>query len=174
MEWQPIPVFLPGKFHGQRSLAGYSPWGRKESNLTEWLTLLTTGGPVAKTPHFHCRGYMLYLWLGNKDPICLMVQPKKIIKFGILGFPGGSDGKESACNVGDLGSIPQSGRYPGEGNGYPLQYSCLESPMDRGAWWATVYGVSKSQIWLSNWHFHSHFQPPVSLPAEHVPFSFLK
>ena len=51
--------------------------------------------------------------------------------FSNLGFPGGSDGKESACNVGDLDSIPGSGRSPGEGNGYPLQYSCLEKPMDR-------------------------------------------
>ena len=50
-----------------------------------------------------------------------------------LGFPGGSDGKESACNAGDLGSIPGLGSSPGEGNGYPLQYSCLENPMDRGA-----------------------------------------
>ena len=53
------------------------------------------------------------------------------------GFPGDSDGKESACNVGDLGSIPGLGRSPGEGNGNPLQYSCFENPMDRGAWWAT-------------------------------------
>ena len=60
-----------------------------------------------------------------------------------LGFPGGSDGKESACIVGDPGSVLGLGRSPGEGNGYPLQYSCLESPMDRGAWWATVYGVAK-------------------------------
>ena len=52
------------------------------------------------------------------------------------GFPGGSDSKDSACNAGDLGSIPALGRSPGEGNGYPLQYSCLENPMDRGAWWA--------------------------------------
>ena len=53
------------------------------------------------------------------------------------GFPGGSDTKGSACNAGDLGLIPGSGRSPGEGNGNPLQYSCLENPMDRGAWWAT-------------------------------------
>ena len=52
----------------------------------------------------------------------------------ILDFPGGSDGKASAYNVGDLGSIPGSGRSPGEGNGTPLEYSCLENPMDRGAW----------------------------------------
>ena len=54
-------------------------------------------------------------------------------------------GKESACNAGDTGSIPRLGRSPGEGNGNPLQYSCLENPIDRGAWWATVYGVEKSQ-----------------------------
>ena len=55
-------------------------------------------------------------------------------------FPGGSDGNASACNAGDPGSIPGSGRFPGEGNGSPFQYPCLENPMDRGAWWATVFG----------------------------------
>ena len=59
-------------------------------------------------------------------------------------FPGGLDSKESACDAGDLGSIPGSGRSSGERNGNPLQYSCLESSMDRGAWWATVHGVTKS------------------------------
>ena len=54
------------------------------------------------------------------------------------------DGKESACNAGDQGSILGLGRSPGEGNGYPLQSSCLENPMDRGAWWATVHEVTKS------------------------------
>ena len=64
------------------------------------------------------------------------------------GLPCGSDGKESACTMGDPGSIPGSGRCPGEGNGNSLQYSCLENPMDRGAWWATVHGVTKSRkIW---------------------------
>ena len=66
-----------------------------------------------------------------------------------LGFPGGSEDKASACNAGDLGSIPGLGRSPGEGNGSPLQYSCLESPMDRGAWWTTVHGVAKSWTRLS-------------------------
>ena len=60
-------------------------------------------------------------------------------------FPGGSDGKDSACTAGDLSSIPRSGRSPGEGNGNPLHYSCLKNPMDRGAWWATVHGVAKSR-----------------------------
>ena len=66
------------------------------------------------------------------------------------GFPSGSDDKESACNAGDPGWIPRSGRSPGEGNGNPLQYCGLENPMDRGAWWATVRGVAKNRTQLSN------------------------
>ena len=66
------------------------------------------------------------------------------------GFPGGSDGKESACYAGDLGSIPGSETYSGEENGNPLQYSCLENFMDRGDWQATVHGVAKSQTRLTN------------------------
>ena len=61
------------------------------------------------------------------------------------GFPGGSDGKESACNVGDPGLIPGSGRSPGEGHGYTFQYSCLENSVNRGDWWSTVHGVTKNQ-----------------------------
>ena len=70
-----------------------------------------------------------------------------------MGFPGGSDGKASAYNayrVGDPGSILGSGRSPGEGNGNPLQYPCLENLMDGGAWWAAVHGVAKSQARLSH------------------------
>ena len=67
-----------------------------------------------------------------------------------MGFPGGSDGKASACNAGDLGSIPELGKSPGERNGNPLQYSCLGNPMDRGTWWATAHGVTKSQTRLSD------------------------
>ena len=59
-------------------------------------------------------------------------------------FPGGANGKESACNAGNLGSIPGSGSSPGKGSSYPLQHSWLENPMDRGAWWDTVHGVAKS------------------------------
>ena len=68
----------------------------------------------------------------------------KDLLFPVWGFPSGSDGKVSAHNVGDLGSIPGSGRSPGEGNGNPLQYSCLENPTDGRAWWATVHGVAES------------------------------
>ena len=61
-------------------------------------------------------------------------------------FPSGSEGKESAYSVGDLGLMPGLGRSPGERNGCPLQYSCLENSMDRGAWWATAYGVTESDM----------------------------
>ena len=71
-----------------------------------------------------------------------------------LGFLGGSDGKESACNAGDPGLIPVSERFPREGKDNPHQSSCLENSVDRGAWWATVHGVSKSQTRLSDGHFH--------------------
>ena len=60
-----------------------------------------------------------------------------------MGFPGGSDGKESACNAGDPGSIPGWGRFPGEGDGNPLLYPCMENSMNRGAWQARVHGVTK-------------------------------
>ena len=73
-------------------------------------------------------------------------------------FPHGSDGKESACNTGDPGSIPELGGSPEDGNGYPLQYSCLENSMDRGAWRATVHGVAKSQTQHSDYdYYYSYF-----------------
>ena len=75
-------------------------------------------------------------------PKCDDIYPKR-------GFPGGSEGKASACNAGDLGLIPGLGRSPGEGNGNPLQYSCLENPMDR-EWFAIVHRVAKSRIRLSD------------------------
>ena len=66
------------------------------------------------------------------------------------GFPAGSDSEESACNAGDSGSVPGWGRSPGEGNGYPPQYSFLENSMIRGAWWARVHGLSDRQTQLSD------------------------
>ena len=71
-------------------------------------------------------------------------------------FPGGSDGEASAYSVGDPGSIPGSGRSSGEGNDNPLQYFCLESPKDGGAWWATVCGVAKSRTRLRDFTFTFH------------------
>ena len=71
-----------------------------------------------------------------------------------MDFPGGSDSKASAYNAGDPGLIPGSGRSPGEGNGNPLQYSCLENLMDTGAWWAAVHGVTKNRTRLSDFTFN--------------------
>ena len=83
-----------------------------------------------------------------------------------FGFPGGSDGKESACNDGDLGSVSGLGRSPGEGNGNLLQYFCLENLMDRGAWWATLHGVAKSWTWLTEFHFNSFIIVSYSVVTE--------
>ena len=86
--------------------------------------------------------------------VLFLLRGRKTLIFHLLyyvGFCGGSDGKASACNVRDPGSITGSGKSPGEENVYSLQYSCLENSMDRGACWATVHGVTKSQKWLSIW-----------------------
>ena len=79
--------------------------------------------------------------------------------FRVSSFPGGSEDKVSACNAGDPGSIPGLGKSPGEGNGDPFQYSCLENPMDRGAWRATVHGVSKSWTRLNDFTFDTGNAP---------------
>ena len=73
----------------------------------------------------------------------------------INGLPWWVMGKETACNAGVAGSIHGSGRYPGGGHGNPLQYSCLENPMDRGAWWTTAHGIAKSQTGLKQLE-HTH------------------
>ena len=70
-----------------------------------------------------------------------------------LSLPGGSGSKESAWNAEYLGLIPGLGKSPGEGDGNPLWYACLGNPMDRGAWWAAVHGITKSQTWLSDFDF---------------------
>ena len=78
------------------------------------------------------------------------VSPRQIFLMFDKNVPDGSDSKESACNMGNLGLIPGSRRSPGEGNGNPFQYSCLENSTDRGAWQATVHGVTKSRTQLSD------------------------
>ena len=87
----------------------------------------------------------IYLFMGG-----VMVRIFKFPKIILRGFPGGLDSEKFTCNGGDLGSIPGSGRPPGEGHSYPLQYSCLENFMNRRDWWATVHGVAKSQTQLSD------------------------
>ena len=82
---------------------------------------------------------------GNFDKHCTRIQ---------LSLPGGSDGKESACNTEDSVLIPGSGRSPGIGNGNPFQYFCLENPMDRGAWWAAVHEATESDMAELLTHIH--------------------
>ena len=104
--------------------------------------------------HYPQRADTALKTLNSSSPVFLIpVKRETTLIFGAwidnlvavsLGFPGGSDSKESTCNAGDLGSIPGSGRFPGEGNGNPLQYSCLENPLDREVWWVTVHGVAES------------------------------
>ena len=84
---------------------------------------------------------LVLAWLSLRERVSSLVS---LFIRALIGFPSGSDGKESACNAGDLDSISGSERSPGEGNGYPLQYSCMEKSMNRGAWWAIAHGVSKS------------------------------
>ena len=95
----------------------------------------------------------IYIYIWNRlekmvDTCCLPGICNNLGSF--LCFPGGSDGKESAYNAEGQSLIPGSGRFPGEENGYPLQYSCLENSVDRGAWWARVDGVTENQMQLSD------------------------
>ena len=92
------------------------------------------------------------LELETNDCICDDMESHLLILF--WGFPGGSAGKESTCNVGDLGSVPESGRSPGGGNGNPFLYSCLENSINRGVWWATVHRVTKSWTQLKQFSTH--------------------
>ena len=125
--------------------------------------------------------------------VCFSKANKKPSQWGekfALDFPGGSDGKESAYNTGDTSLVPGSGRSPGERNGNPLQYTCLENSMDGGVWWASVHGVTKSWTWLSDTriqththtHTHAHTQvcfisddvcSPFKLPASEIKQTFL-
>ena len=119
-------------------------------NISESLSLpIRSGQGTACPPSWSIHGV--------SDPqdvtrglCCILPPPVQVyILKGVLmvrDFPCGSDSKKSSCNAGDLGSIPGSGRSPGEGNGNPLQYSCLENPMDRGAWRATVHGIAESDM----------------------------
>ena len=97
-----------------------------------------------KWEKIHTRMNIFHLVSNQNTNLCICI-------YIYMGFSGGSDDKETACNAGDPGLISRSGRSPGEGHGNPLQYSCLKNPMDRGAWCAIVHGVTKSQTWLSNW-----------------------
>ena len=88
-------------------------------------------------------------WSGFPFPLIYSIEFQRKVFSILTGSTGGSDGKESAHSAGDLGLIARLGRSPGKRNGNPLQYSCLENHMDRGAWSATVHGVTKGQTQLS-------------------------
>ena len=161
-KWQPTPVFLPGESQGREA------WWAAVYGVTQSRTLLKWLSSSSRmrirvsfsTQHgsWHIVGAQ---WTsavisgtqGVEDWVRVRPWTWALKLLGCLldiqGFPGGSDGKESTCNVGDPGSITGSGRFPGEGNRYPVQYSCLENPMDRGAWWAIVHRIAKSWTWLS-------------------------
>ena len=137
----PYSSTLPGKSHGWRSLVGCSPWGSEELDTTERL-------------HFHfslsCTGE------GNGNPLqCSCLENPRDSGAWWAAVYGVSQSRtrlkrlSSSSSAGDLGSVPGSGRSPGERNGYPLQYSCLENSMDRGAWQATIHGITKSGTRLS-------------------------
>ena len=125
-----------------------------------WVTVTSSCGPSMAG----CRILSGCFWLQVTDPAgtCNTVYAWSAVplqttlpsmhnfNFIFIGFPSGSDGKESACNVGDPGSISGSGRPPGGGHGNLLQYSCVENPMDRGAWRATDHRVALSRTWLSD------------------------
>ena len=101
-------------------------------------------------------GFGIHVTHCSIDQIFTVSYPFKSNLRSLVGsFPGSSVGKEPACSVGYLGSIPGSGRSPGEGNGKPLQYSSMENPMDTQAWQATLHGVAKHQTQLSDKHFHT-------------------
>ena len=109
--------------------------------------------------------------LGFITKLTLITLPMEFIPFSLLlhsfsGFPCSSVGKESACSAGNQGSIPGSGRSPGEGNGNPFQYSCLENPMDRGTWRAPVHGVTRVRHDLATEpppHYFSNFSTIVHI-----------
>ena len=157
--------WTPGVGDGQGGLACCDSWGHKESDTTErliwsdliWLYYLLVNiwhfqdyqpfyicsnvSSLNSNDIFNMHIYHPYKWWGNNAFSELI--------FPSVFFPRVSDGKESACKAEDLCSIPRLGRS-GEGNGNPLQYSCLENPIDRRAWWAPVHGVTKSWTRLSD------------------------
>ena len=101
------------------------------------------------------RFFCIHSFLPHSFPCCkVMVGTRAFVAHQV--FPGGSDSKEYACNVGDLSSISGTGRSPGEGNGNSFQYSCLENSMGTSAWWAIIHGFAKRHDWVTNTHTHTH------------------
>ena len=133
----PVILFLDIRLSWKLFCVSYGLWELCLGSLRPWMKIPTS---------------RVYLSLPFQL-FCVLCHAIHVSPFLPGGFPDSSDGKESACNAGDPGSIPGLGRSSGEGNGYPLQCSCLENPRDGGAWWAAVYGVAQSRTrlrWLSS------------------------
>ena len=176
-QWHPTPVLLPGKSHGRRSLVGCSPWCPQRVRH-DWATSLSRtgegkGNPLQcsclENPRDGRAWWALVYGVAqsrtrlkqlSSSSSSMLVRPYHknlliLLTIGIWtssregrGFPGGSVVKNPPTSAGDMGSIP------GDGNGNPLQYSCLENSMDWGAWRATVHRVTKNQTWLSNYYYY--------------------
>ena len=163
---------MPGKSHGRRSLVGCSPWDLEESFMTERLHFHFSlscigegnGNPLQcsclENPRDRRAWWAAVYGVAQSRTRLKRLSSSRSRSIKELGkgrgtcrqaghFPGGLVNEESAYNSGELGLIPGLGRFSGEGNGYPLQYSCLENSMDRVAWWATVHEVTKSWTRLS-------------------------
>ena len=132
------------------------PFSRGSSWPRDWTQVSCLAGRFFTIWAINIKGRQVNAWhflVGSAGVFSGYMPRSKIA----LDFLHSSVSKESACNAGDPGSIPGLGRSPGEENGNPLQYPCLENLMDRGAWWAAVHGVSKSRTWLSDFTFTFHF-----------------
>ena len=133
---------------GPEASFGAQGRGHPHRNPGRWPTCLALSGSSTR-PRGGGQGGRKACW--TQFPAGPEARTQKTLTYLLhMGFPCGSDSKEPTCYVGEAGSISGVGRSPGGGNGYPLQYSCLENPINRGAWWATVHGVTKSQTQLSN------------------------
>ena len=168
-QWHPTPVLLPGKSHGWRSLEGCSPWGHWGSDTTERLpfhfSLSCIGEGNGNPLQCSClenprdvgawwaaiygvaQSQTRLKWLSSSNSN--LVYRASQMSLMVKNLPA------NAGDIRDVGSIPGLGRSPGGGHGNPLQYSCLENPMDRGAWQATVLGVAKGQTWLKQLCTHT-------------------
>ena len=168
-QWHPTPVLLPGKSHGWRSLEGWSPWGRWGSDTTERIpfhfSLSCIGEGTGNPLQCSClenprdvgawwaaiygvaQSQTQLKWLSSSSSN--LVYRASQMSLMVKNLPA------NAGDIRDVGSIPGLGRSPGRGHGNPLQYSCLENPMDREAWQATVLGVTKSQTWLKQLCMHT-------------------
>ena len=143
--WQPTrlprPWDSPGKNTGAISFSNAWKWKGKVKLLSRVRLFATPWTAAYQAP--------LSMGFSRQESWSGVPLPSPLTML-FVGFSGGSVGKESACNAGDLGLISGSGRSPGEWNGTPLKYSCLKNPMDRGAWWATIQRVTKNQPRLRN------------------------